>query len=151
MGSWKIEGSLTEGVLRMFDNEKMEKLKAKMLSNTEIEEMTAADLRTMRARIDAHLPETSMSNINLEKELLEQFQAVKDLQSSVLDDPETPANQKAQVANAVAATLNQLIKMQSEYYTSERFKAIEALMVKFMKKLPKDMVDEFLTEYETIE
>lgn len=89
-----------------------------------------------------------LSDINLESELLGQYEKVCKLQKDVIDDEDTPVNQRAQVANAVASTLQQLLKMQTEFYTSERFKALEALMIKALKKLPPEAAEAFVTEYE---
>lgn len=113
--------------------------------------LSIADLRRIKMEVDALLPERSLSSMNLESELIYQFDAVKELQSLVLTDDETPANQKAQVANSVVATLESLIKMQERYHTAERFKAIENLVIEYMKKLPKDVAEAFLDEYERLE
>ena len=89
-----------------------------------------------------------LSDINLESELLGQYEKVCKLQKDVIDDEDTPVNQRAQVANAVASTLQQLLKMQTEFYTSERFKALEALMIKALKKMPAEAAEAFVAEYE---
>lgn len=89
-----------------------------------------------------------LSDINLESELLGQYEKVCKLQKDVIDDEDTPVNQRAQVANAVASTLQQLLKMQTEFYTSERFKALEALMIKALKKMPQEAAEAFVAEYE---
>ena len=112
--------------------------------------MTEAELRQLRSEIESRLPADSLSAINLETELVRQYRKVMDLQDSVMNDDETPANQKAQVAGQVASTLQHLIKMQSEFHTAERFKALENLMIKHMKKLPKDVAEAFLDDYEAV-
>ena len=112
-----------------------------------IDTYSVADLLALRAEIDAALPATALKDLDLERELVVQFQTIKTLQSNTLDDDETPANQKAQVANACAAVLGQLVKMQAEFYTAERFKTIEGLMVKAMKTLPVEQAERFLEEY----
>ena len=91
-----------------------------------------------------------LSDMDMPSELIEQFRKVKDLQESVIEDDDIPANQRAQVAGAVAATLQQLIKMQTEFYTSERFRSIENLMIAYMKGLPLEQAEEFLTAYEAL-
>ena len=141
----------------MIDNEKLQALKTgakagevATLSST-LATMPRSELLELREALDRLLPTKSLSDLNLEHELLLQYDRVKDLQQDVLSDDSAPANQRAQVANSVAMTLQHLIKMQTEYSTAERFKAIEALMIKAMKSLPIDVATKFLEEYETLE
>lgn len=109
------------------------------------------ELVTLKEALDQLFPTRSLGEINLEHELIAQFITVKELQQAVMTDKEVPANQRAQVANSVAATLQQLIKMQSEFHTAERFKAIEAMMIKAIRKLPVEVAEQFLSEYERME
>jgi len=119
-------------------------------SSNDVSQMDLDALLRLRGEIDARLPAKSLKELNLEEELVVQFLAVKSLQMSVIDDSSTPANQKAQVASQVATTLQHLVKMQSEYHTAERFKVIENLMVKYMKRLPLNVAEAFLEEYEQL-
>ena len=98
--------------------------------------------------IKAALKATNLIEMNMEEELVLQFQAVKALQGSVLDDVETPANQRAQVANAVASSLSRLADLQMEVYNSERFKRVESLLIRHLRKLPEDVAAAFLDDYE---
>jgi hypothetical protein len=107
-------------------------------------------LLQLRAEIDELLPARALGDLDLEHELVVQFLSIKSLQSTVLQDDQTAANQKAQVANAVASTLQQLVKMQSEHFNAERFKKIEALMVKALKLMPIETAEKFLAEYEVL-
>lgn len=109
-----------------------------------------ADLYKLRAEIDALLPQQSLSAMNLESELVTQFHTVKRLQTLILDDDETPANQRAQVANAVVGTLDALVKMQERYHNSERFKAIENLLIKHMRTMPREIAEKFIADYEAL-
>ena len=113
-------------------------------------EMSPTELRRLRAEIDRLLPEENLANMDMPRELVRQFQAVKDLQDEVIKDEKVPPNQRAQVAGQVASTLQQLVKMQTDFYTSERFRNIENLMIKFMKSTPLEKANEFLDEYEKI-
>jgi uncharacterized protein (UPF0147 family) len=137
----------------MIDNEKLQSLKveARVNETATLGEMTRDQLLELKELLDQRLPTMSLSELNLEHELLLQYERVKQLQQDVLNDDSVPANQRAQVANSVASTLQHLIKMQTEYSTAERFKAIEALMIKAMKRLPIEVATEFLAEYERIE
>ena len=98
--------------------------------------------------IRATLPSTKLVDMNMEDELLLQYQAVRALQNSIIDDDEVPANQKAQVANAVASVLSTLADLQNKTYSSERFKRIETLLVRHLSKLPEDTAAAFLEDYE---
>lgn len=109
---------------------------------------TSNDLAAIKEILEEIIPTKSLQDINLEHELMLQLETVKKLQREVAVDSAVPANQRAQVANAVAGTLQQLIKMQTEFNTSERFKAIEALMIKAMKSLPQEVAEKFIEEYE---
>lgn len=141
----------------MISEEKMAALRtatappASRKPTTTLAGLSEDELLLMRAEIDNLLPPQSMANMNMEQELVLQFKAVKRLQLDVIDDKDTPANQRAQVANAVAATLGQLVKMQADFYTSERFKAIEALMIRAMKTMPRPQAEKFISEYEALE
>ena len=141
--------------MSMIDQEKLAAIKASMAAGEVVrdplQDMREADLRRLRADIDRVLPErTTLADMDMPKELMEQFQRVKDLQDEVLGDEDVPANQKAQVAGQVASTLQQLVKMQTDFYNAERFRSIENLMIKFMKKMPLDVATEFVAEYEKL-
>lgn len=116
----------------------------------EIDLMDVEELLRLRAEIDSRLPATRLSDMNLEEELVRQYLQIQALQTVVMEDKTTPANQKAQVAATVANTLQHLVKMQTEYHTAERFKAIENLMIKYFKTLPLDVVEKFMDEYEAM-
>lgn len=138
----------------MINQEKLQMLKTGVLAPVilvdALKTMDEDELAELRYALDVVCPQKTLSDVNLETELMSQFAKVKKLQQEVMDDDEVPVNQRAQVANAVAATLQHLIKMQSEYHTAERFKAIEALMVKAMKGLPVEVAAKFIEDYERI-
>lgn len=137
----------------MIDQGKLQALKgeARIGEAGTLQTLTHDEMLALKELLDSSTVEKSLKDLNLEHELLAQYARVKRLQEEVLNDDSVPANQRAQVAGAVASTLQQLIKMQVEFSTSERFKAIEALMIKAMRKLPKDVAEEFLEEYERLE
>lgn len=107
-------------------------------------------LLTLRMRIDEKLPARALADIDLEEELVIQFQQTKKLLSDVLDDEEVPPNQKAQVANTCSSLLAQLTKMQSELYAAERVKALEAALIKALLTLPEATQKAFFVEYERL-
>lgn len=118
---------------------------------SDIQDWNVEELLNLRAEIDRLLPSTKLKEMDLEKELVLQYHKVVALQTRVLGDDRTPANQLAQVSNAVAGTLQQLVTMQAKFHTSERFKKMESLMIHYMKKLPLDVAEAFLDEYEELE
>jgi hypothetical protein len=96
------------------------------------------------------LPATTLLDMNMEEELILQFQAVRTLQNTILDDISVPANQKAQVANSVASVLGSIADLQNKVYSSERFKRIETLLIRHLNKLPEDVAAAFLEDYEQL-
>ena len=115
---------------------------------TPVKSSTVSDLLRQRAAIDAMLPATELGDLNLDRELVRQYIIAQELQSQVMDDFETPANQKAQVLNACANTLIELQKTQEKFYRQERFKKIELALIRCLRKLPPEAVEEFMVEYE---
>lgn len=115
----------------------------------DIDNMSVEELLALRAEIDARLPATSLRNMDLEKELVIQYLKVVALQTRVLEDDQTPANQLAQVSNAVAGTLQQLVTVQTKFHTSERLKEIEGRLIKALNRLPPDQMEEFFKWYES--
>lgn len=113
------------------------------LSNLAVDE-----LLELRRQIEALLPVKDIKDLNLSRELVLQVQALQALQQRVLSDGEAPANQQAQVANSLSAALVNLVKLQTDVYTSERMKVIEAILVETLKTLPIEAQREFLDAYE---
>ena len=109
---------------------------------------TLQELLDLRARIERRLPARSLKDINLERELVLQVMALQELQNSVIDDDDTPANQKAQVANSLSAALVNLVKLQGDVHSSERMKRIERILIDTLKDLPVEVVEAFLANYE---
>ena len=103
-----------------------------------------------RDEITQCLPALTLSEVNLEEELLLQFQTLRVLQTEVLNDETIPLNQRAQVANAVGNTLDRLIGAQSEVYDQERFKSIENVLIRHLRKLPEAFAEDFLKDYERV-
>lgn len=109
------------------------------------------ELLEMRSQIDALLPPMTLSSLDLEDELVRQYYKVKSLQDRVLTDTDIPPNQAAQVSNSVAATLQRLVEMQTKHHTSERYKTLEGLMIRSLKRMPIEVAEEFLKEYEVLD
>lgn len=112
--------------------------------------LTVAELVRCRDEITAALPSLQLSKMNLEEEMLLQYHTLRELQGTVMEDDEVPVNQRAQVANTVAATLKTLGDQQIALYSSERFKQIENALIRELDKLPEDLAASFLVSYAKI-
>jgi hypothetical protein len=112
--------------------------------------LSQSELLALRARIDERLPTMTLQSMNLESELVLQYHTVKALQTDTLEDKYIEPNKKASVVNACASALSLIVKMQTDLYNAERFKAIETIMIRALKTLPKEAVDTFLNEYEQL-
>lgn len=107
---------------------------------------TVAELVSMRDEITQALPPLELSKINLEEEVLLQYHTLRELQGDVLADKDVPTNQKAQVANSVAAALRTLGDQQAELYSSERSKDIENLLIRSLRLWPEESAAVFIEE-----
>ena len=139
----------------MYDEKKLALMnkslsKERQFDEDALEDLSHDDLRSLRDQINAILPDESLSGMDMTTELMSQYRRVLKLQRDCLEDLEVPPNQKAQVAAQVKSTLGDLVRMQTEFYTSERFRSIENLLIKYMKSLPIDMAKSFLFEYEKL-
>jgi hypothetical protein len=117
----------------------------------DLADIPLAHLIDLHTAIKCSLPNAKLQDINLAQELVLQFMRVKELQTATLSDTKVAANQKAQVANSVAATLAQLTKLQTELHTAERLKTIEGILIRHLKTLPVEVVEAFLEEYGQME
>ena len=87
----------------------------------------------MKAQIEEKLPQSKgnkLKDIDLEEEMVAQLTVTKELQDDVLGDPDIPANQKAQVINATASAIQQLVRMQVDLKRDEQLKRMEAALMK---------------------
>jgi hypothetical protein len=119
------------------------------LPTQDLKDLTLEELYSLRHRIDMRLPQQSLKSINMEQELVTQLNIVKTLQQETLTDPDIPANQRSQVAGAVASSLQALSKLQIELYDSERMKMLEQVLIDCIKSLPMDTQETFLNQYES--
>lgn len=109
--------------------------------------MPVHELIKHRDDIDRRLPPLSLSELNLEEQMLLQYHSTRSLQSDVIAEESIPVNQRAQVANSVAASLAKLTELQETLYTTERLKAIERILIRSLRKLPEEVAEAFLVEY----
>lgn len=114
----------------------------------DLEKFSEDELLELRQLILEYLPASHLKDLDLEQELVLQFRQAQYLQSSILNNTSIPPNQHAQVMNSVNATLQHLVKMQSEFYTFERFKRIEGILVRLLNEWPEEQTAEFFRRYE---
>ena len=114
--------------------------------------LSESELLDLRAKIDEKLPPRTLKSVNMEQELVMQLILAQKLQRETLEDNEdeapTPANQKAQVINSVASTMQMLAKLQIELYDSERLKRIEQILIASLEMMPSEAQEAFLERYE---
>lgn len=82
--------------------------------------------------------------LNLDSELLIQYQNAKALYGISYQDP---TNQRTAVLNTITSILAQIVKLQTDLYDAEYTKRIEATLIKTLKQFP-DLQTEFLKNYE---
>lgn len=109
--------------------------------------MPLDQLLELRNRIEQQLPAKDLSDMDLKRELVLQVLALQQLQAAVINDEETPANQKAQVANSLSAALTTLVKLQADVLTTERLKKIEAILIEVINEQPPELQEAFLRMY----
>lgn len=105
--------------------------------------MNQADLLTLHAKVESKLVGIRLSEVNLEKETLIQFQRAKQLQEDASTTTDVPMNQRAQVQNSLANLLTSLAKMQMDLHDSESIKRWKAALVRVVKELPKEQHAKF--------
>jgi len=89
---------------------------------------------------------TSFNELNLETELLKQYNRAETLISEVMHDPETPLNQKAQTLNTITSILASITKQQTDIYNAGRLRIIEDVLLETLK--PHAAIhEEFLIAY----
>ena len=140
----------------MYDEKKLAMMKQSLgggrhhIDEDTLEDLSHDDLRALRDQINAMLPEESLSGMDMTTELMNQYRRVLKLQRDCMEELEVPPNQKAQVAAQVKSTLGDLVRMQTEFYTSQRMRNIENLLIKYMKSISLKEAREFLAEYEAL-
>ena len=91
------------------------------------------------------IPLTNAS-LNLESELLEQYNRARKLLHDASYDDSIPLSQKAAALNSATSIIGALIKSQAELYSLERVKKIENVLITTLKAFP-DLQSEFMQLY----
>lgn len=88
----------------------------------------------------------NLKELDLDKELFEQYARSKNLFSLVEHAEEVPLNQKVQAMNSVISTLSQIVKLQADVYNAKTAADLEATLINVLKAYPA-MKDAFLKDY----
>lgn len=89
----------------------------------------------------------SLKDLDLDKELAEQYASAKNLFNEIQYDEATPTNQKASVLNTITTILRAIVTMQQELHNVERVKLIETTLIDVLKR-HEALRDVFLADYE---
>lgn len=89
-----------------------------------------------------------LKELNLDSELLTNYQSAKEYLEQIRYDESTQPNQVAQVMNTINAILKEIVKMQTELYDAERVKKMELALVATMKAQPVDVQRQFFELYD---
>jgi len=105
-----------------------------------------SELAEIRYAIDELQP-LDLEKLDLNAELALQYRMAKVLLVEVQKDSATPANQKAQIFNAVRAQLSDIVKQQESVWSMERLKTFEVAFLKAANALTPEARDVFFELY----
>ncbi len=89
----------------------------------------------------------TLSDLDLEDELLNQYKATQSLLQAASTDMGTPLNQKAQILNTGYAILSGIIKLQESLHNVESLKVLESCLIDTLKEF-EPIKASFLARYE---
>lgn len=89
---------------------------------------------------------TSLNDLDLEDELLKQYNTAKNLYEDAEFDESIPLNQKAQTLNAISSILGQIIKQREMLHNIQTVTAIELALVQTLKAFP-ELKEAFIQAY----
>jgi len=117
-------------------------------NNLDLSGYSVESLEAIQRKLAEVLPSKTLLDVNLEHELLNLLRTGQQLMTTVLSDVDVPANQKAQVINSLASTIDQLVKLQNSVHDSERVKRLEYVFTKTLKSLPTEAAETALQAYQ---
>lgn len=85
-----------------------------------------------------------LKSIDLEQELLKQYQRAQTMLEEGYDEP---LNQRAQTLNSITNILQAIIKSQQELYSIDRLKTLENTLIKTLQDFP-EIKHKFIAAYE---
>jgi hypothetical protein len=117
-----------------------------------LEELSLHPIRqpTNREKQAAFNETTSLTQLNLDYELLARYQEAKQFLADVITDTDLPPNQVAQVMNTVTAILKEIVKAQTDIHNAEKVKLMEQAMITALKTVPEDAQNLFFAEFERL-
>ena len=89
----------------------------------------------------------TLDDLDLDKELLQQFTTAKEVLEDIRHEQDVPANQKAQVINTISSILQSILKMQQDLHNVERMKLVENTLIEVLQR-HQTLRDAFLEDYE---
>lgn len=92
-------------------------------------------------------PTGTLKDLDLDKELYDQYFAAKELAAAALYDTEAGLNQKVQANNAIVNILSQIVKLQSDLYNAQTIARLENILIAVLKDFP-EVKAKFLEAYE---
>lgn len=107
------------------------------------------ELIMLRAQIEQRMDNPRLREIDLEREFLVQLSAARRLQRDLVSTQANP-NQIAATMNAITTVLRDITKLRVQLHTAEKLRKIEQLLVRQLQKLPADLAEDFLAEYEAV-
>lgn len=90
---------------------------------------------------------TQLKDLNLEQQLLMQYQQAQALYNAVRTDRATPLNQKAQMLGTMLRITSQILSLQQELHNIETLKLLESTLVETLKEFP-EISGLFMARYE---
>lgn len=90
----------------------------------------------------------TLDDLDLDKEILDQYKNAKTILDDILNDNSVAANQKAQVINTISSILQNIIKLQQELHNVERLKLIENVLIETLQN-HETLKEAFLRDYKT--
>lgn len=104
--------------------------------------------KTEEPEVELDLPKdvASLSDLDLDEELLAQYKRARRLLALAEHDEEVPLSQKATALNAISTIITNITKTQTELYNAERLKTLELVLVSVLKRFP-EIKEQFLAEY----
>ena len=115
------------------------------VDSIDLSQYTPAELTRLKGKVEARLPQPE--SLDLQAELIAQFQSAKALFVEAQQDRDTPVNQLASVCNTAAALLKQLAATQIDLYTAERNRCMEAALIDLLKEADPEDREAFLADY----
>jgi len=89
----------------------------------------------------------TLDDLDLDKELLQQFTTAKEVLEDIRHEQDVPANQKAQVINTITNILQSILKMQQDLHNVERMKLVENTLIEVLQR-HQTLREAFLEDYE---